>query len=447
MRLKALFWILFALVFGLLITLGFLFVRSNLKLFLFIEGITLLSFVLFVVFYNLLLKPIRTINNGMDLLKQQDFSSRLRLVGHEETDYLIEIFNQMMNQLKEERLHVREQNHFLDLLIQASPVGLIILDFDERISRINPAGLRLLDLDSENKVLGKRLDESGIEIGKALASLKSDEDSILRISGVTHYRCIRSSFIDRGFSRPFFLIEELTHEVLKIEKKSYENIIRMMAHEVNNSVAAVGSTLTVISDSLKLHEDNELSDVLPAVKASFERCSHLSRFITNFANLVKIPPPNLQTTDLNRLVSSVEALCKLECSRRNIRLLLLLSENPISMKIDSIQMEQVLVNLVKNAYESIQNNGEIRIITQPVPPQLIIEDTGPGISEEIKDKIFTPFFTTKPQGQGIGLMFVREVLLNHKCKFTLYTQEEGKTRFCIFFISTLPQTLDAIPEW
>jgi len=369
----------------------------------------------------------------MDLLKQQDFSTRLRPVGHRETDSLIEIFNKMMDQLKDERLHVREQNHFLDLLIQASPVGLIILDFDDKINRINPAGLRLLNLDSEDTILGKRLDECGIEIGKALATLKPDEDIILRISGITLYRCIRSSFIDRGFSRPFILIEEMTHEVLKIEKKSYESIIRMMAHEVNNSVAAVGSTLTVISDTLKLHENNELSDVLPAVEASYERCIHLSRFITNFAEVVKIPPPMLQKTDLNQLARTVEALCSSECNRRNIHLKLLLSKNPVQAKIDGIQMEQVLFNLVKNAYESIRENGKIRIITQSFSPQLIIEDNGPGISEEIKEKLFTPFFTTKSGGQGIGLMFVREVLLNHGCKFTFNTEETGKTRFCIIF--------------
>jgi len=433
-RLKSLFWLLFTLVFGLLITFGFLYVKSNLQQFLFIEGITLLAVVLFILLYNLLLKPFRTISDGMDLLKQQDFSSRLRLVGHKETDRLIEIFNKMMDQLKEERLQVREQNRFLDLLIQASPEGLIIMDYDERISRINPTGLRLLNLDSEDLVLGKRLDESVIEIGKSLASLKSDEDIVLRISGVILYRCIRSSFIDRGFPRPFILIEELTREALKIEKKSYENIIRMMAHEVNNSVAAVGSTLTIISDTLKLHENNELSDVLPAVEASFDRCNHLSRFITNFADVVKIPPPVLLKTNLNRLAYSVEALCSSECNHRNIRLTLLLPEIPVVLKADGIQIEQVLVNLVKNAYESIRMNGEIRIVIQAFSPQITVEDTGPGICEEIKEKLFTPFFTTKPQGQGIGLIFVREVLLNHGCKFTFNTNEDGKTRFCISFL-------------
>ena len=435
MRLKILFWVLFSLVFGSLITLGFLFIKSNLKMFLFIEGITILCIILFVLFHNMLLKPFRTIINGMDLLKQQDFSSRLRPVGHTETNRLVEVFNKMLEQLKEERLHVREQNRFLDLLIQASPLGLIILDYDDRINQINPAGLRLLNLDSIDAVIGKKLDESGIEIGKSLAALKSNEYIVLRISGITHYRCIRSPFIDRGFPRHFILIEELTHEVLKIEKKSYENIIRMMAHEVNNSVAAVSSTLTVISDTLKQHENNELSDVLPAVEASNERCNHLNMFITNFANVVKIPLPMLSTTDLNNLARSVETLCSLECHNRNIRLSLILPENPVILKADSIQIEQALINLIKNAYESIQSDGEIRIITQSFPPQLIVEDTGPGISEEIKEKLFTPFFSTKPHGQGIGLMFVREVLLNHKCKFKFNTDDDGITRFCISFTS------------
>ncbi|MDR3062096.1 MAG: hypothetical protein LBU57_08300 [Dysgonamonadaceae bacterium] len=434
MRFKVLFWVLFVLVFGSLIALGIFFVKSELKIFFAVEGITILAILLFLVFYHMLLKPYKTIGNGMDLLRQQDFSSRLRQIGHKDTDLLINIFNKMMDQLKEERLHVREQNHFLDLLIKDSPLGLIILDFDNRISQINPAGLKLLGLDSLENVAGKTLEKSGIRIGKTLAEMKPDENLVLRISGITLYRCVRSSFIDRGFIHPFILIEELTREILKIEKKSYENIIRMMAHEVNNSIAAVSSTLNVISDSLKQNRNNELADVLPAVDASFERCNHLNRFISNFADVVKIPPPHLSQTDLNELARSVEALCSSECNRRNIKIGLSLSETPHNVWTDVIQMEQVLVNLVKNACESIRENGEIRIITTSSPHQIIVEDNGPGITAEIREKLFTPFFTTKPKGQGIGLLFVREILMNHNCKFTFATEEDGITRFRIGFL-------------
>jgi nitrogen fixation/metabolism regulation signal transduction histidine kinase len=432
MKSKILFWLLVILVFGALLSIGFLFYKTDIYKFMIIEGVAILAIILFIILYYRLIKPYQIIADGMELLKEQDFSTRLRLISDSEANKLISIFNKMMDQLKDERLQVREKNHFLDLLIQASPQGVIILDFDDHISEINPSGLRLLDINNINEVKGKKLSDSGISIGSQLEMLKASEDVVIRSSGITMYRCIRSSFIDRGFSHPFILIEELTHELLEIEKKSYENIIRMMAHEVNNSVGAVSSTLNVISDILRQNDNNELSDVLPAVDASFDRCRHLGYFISNFAEVVKIPEPSLAETDLNELARSVDALTRLECKHRNIGLKLDLTEDNNIIRLDGIQFEQVLVNVIKNAYEAIGENGEIRIVTRSNPLSIQIANNGPGIPDDVKQKLFTPFFTTKSSGQGIGLMFVREVLINHNCKFDLKS-ENGWTRFDIYF--------------
>lgn len=432
MKSKILFWLLVILVFGALLSIGFLFYKTDIYKFMIIEAVAILAIILFVILYYRLIKPYQIIADGMELLKEQDFSTRLRLISDSEANKLISIFNKMMDQLKDERLQVREKNHFLDLLIQASPQGVIILDFDDHISEINPSGLRLLDINNINEVKGKKLSDSGISIGSQLEMLKASEDVVIRSSGITMYRCIRSSFIDRGFSHPFILIEELTHELLEIEKKSYENIIRMMAHEVNNSVGAVSSTLNVISDILRQNDNNELADVLPAVDASFDRCRHLGYFISNFAEVVKIPEPSLTETDLNELARSVDALTRLECKHRNIGLKLDLTEDNNIIRIDGIQFEQVLVNVIKNAYEAIGENGEIRIATRSNPLSIQIANNGPGIPHDVKQKLFTPFFTTKSSGQGIGLMFVREVLINHNCKFDLKS-ENGWTKFDIYF--------------
>ncbi len=432
MKSKILFWLLVILVFGALLSIGFLFYKTDIYKFMIIEGVAILAIILFIILYYRLIKPYQIIADGMELLKEQDFSTRLRLISDSEANKLISIFNKMMDQLKDERLQVREKNHFLDLLIQASPQGVIILDFDDHISEINPSGLRLLDINNINEVKGKKLSDSGISIGSQLEMLKASEDVVIRSSGITMYRCMRSSFIDRGFSHPFILIEELTHELLEIEKKSYENIIRMMAHEVNNSVGAVSSTLNVISDILRQNDNNELADVLPAVDASFDRCRHLGYFISNFAEVVKIPEPSLAETDLNELARSVDALTRLECKHRNIGLKLDLTEDNNVIRLDGIQFEQVLVNVIKNAYEAIGENGEIRIVTRSNPLSIQIANNGPGIPDDVKQKLFTPFFTTKSSGQGIGLMFVREVLINHNCKFDLKS-ENGWTRFDIYF--------------
>lgn len=428
MKSKILFWILAIIVFGSLVCIGFLFIWTDPYKFLLIEGIGIITIIFFIVLYHRLIKPYQIISNGMELLKEQDFSTRLRPIGNNEANKLVEIFNKMMDQLKNERLQVREKNHFLDLLIHASPQGVIILDFDDKIDEINPSGLRLLNITDIESVKGKKLTESNVNIGKELSRLKQNEDIVIRSSGITMYRCIRSSFIDRGFEHPFILIEELTHELLKIEKKSYENIIRMIAHEVNNSVGAVSSTLNVISDILSQNKNNELIDVLPAVDASFDRCKHLGYFISNFAEVVKIPEPSLSDISINELARSVESLTRIECQRRNINLNLILTTDKDTAYIDSIQFEQVLVNIVKNAYEAIDKDGIINIITTSQPLSITVENNGSMIPDEVKQKLFTPFFTTKPTGQGIGLMFVREVLINHNCKFDLKS-DNGYTKF------------------
>ena len=297
---------------------------------------------------------------------------------------------------------------------------------------VNPTGLKLLNISNLSDIKGKTLLESSFELAPALAELKQGDDVMIRTSTHTIYHCIRSAFIDQGFKHPFILIEEITQELLKVEKDSYERIIRMMSHEVNNSVGAIGSTLNVVADIFKQDENGQWEYVLPAVEASFERCRHLASFISNLAHAIRVPEPTLSAISLNEQARSVYALTDIECRQRNIRLVLTLTENDRTIEVDGVQIEQVLVNIIKNAYEAIGQNGEIRITTQTSPVSILIEDNGPGISEETQKKLFTPFFTTKSSGQGIGLMFVREVLTNHHCQFSL-SSDNGWTRFTILF--------------
>lgn len=397
-----------------------------------LPALLILPALLYSFLYARLIKPYLQILNGMKLLNEQDFSTRLRPMKNRQAREMAEVFNRMMASLHNERLSVREKNRFLDLLIEASPQGIVILDFDERITDINPAGLRLLKIACLDSVKDKKLADAGFELASRLSAISKEEDVVLRSSSIYSYRCTRSSFIDQGYEHPFILIEELTRELLKVEKESYERIIRMMSHEVNNSVGAIGSTLHVVSDVIRSGEEGAWGDVLPAVDASSERCTNLAQFISNLARVVKIPQPALSSVSLNEQARAVDALTRMECQRRNIQLTLLLDEEDCLVRVDGIQFEQVLVNIIKNAYEAIGTGGEIRVATNSLAPSITIEDNGPGIPSEVGEKLFTPFFTTKPSGQGIGLMFVREVLVNHHCRFRLYAQE-GWTRFEIVF--------------
>lgn len=145
MRIKGLFWILTALLLSVLAIITYhAFYTESVSLFFLVEGLVLLTVLYLSVFYRRIIKPLHIIGNGMELLKEQDFSSRLSRVGQKEADRIVDIFNKMMEQLKNERLHLREQNHFLDLLINASPMGVIMLNLDKEVLSVNPAARKML---------------------------------------------------------------------------------------------------------------------------------------------------------------------------------------------------------------------------------------------------------------------------------------------------------------
>lgn len=431
MRLKTLFFLLALLlivVWGILLMLA---LESGKTLFYVGEGVTTLSLIVLVYFYRKLVMPLNSIANGIDLLREQDFSSRLSKVGQAEADRIVTMFNGMMDQLKNERLRLREQNHFLDLLISVSPMGVVILDFDGKVSMLNAAALRFLGYTSQTDLIGKRFDALDSPLAEEINRLDKDSTDTIRLNDSMIYRCSRLSFVDRGFPHPFILIESLTSEVVKAEKKAYEKVIRMIAHEVNNTTAGITSTLETVNEALE--EIDDTTDLRDVMKVCVERCYGMSRFITNFADVVKIPDPQLEQVRLNDRVSACKRFMETICRDRDITLHNeLCADNPL-VWMDTVLFEQVLVNIIKNAAESIGQSGDIYIRTSASPAVLEVADTGAGISREVEAKLFSPFFSTKPNGQGIGLIFIREVLSKHGCTFSLRTWPDGLTRFRINF--------------
>lgn len=430
MKLKRLFGFFSIALLLVLSALTYLGARSTPWLFYTIEGIIFIAFLFLILFYRKIVKPLHTIGTGMELLKEQDFSSRLSPVGESEADRVVSIFNRMMEELKNERLRLREQNHFLDLLIHASPMGVIICTFDEEISQLNPMALQILGIDKES-ALGRKLIQLDSILAKELAAIPKNGTITVRLNDANIYKCTRSSFIDRGFPHPFFLLERLTDEVIKAEKKAYEKVIRMIAHEVNNTTAGITSVLDTVAQTLSGEDDK--TEICELMQVCSERCFSMSRFITRFADVVKIPEPNVSWVNLNELVESCKHFMEGFCSSRNILIKLECVNFPL-LKLDAILFEQVILNIIKNSAESIGDTGEIVISTIP-PCTLEISDTGKGIPQELETKLFTPFFSTKPDGQGIGLLCIREILNSHSCTFSLRTYEDGLTRFRITFPS------------
>ena len=422
----------FILVFFLVAIMGFLIYISEtvvVKYLYIAEALMLLLMLYLILFYRKIVKPMNTIGSGMELLREQDFSSRLSHVGQQEADRVINVFNRMMEQLKNERLRLREQNHFLDLMINASPMGVIIMTLDEEVSQLNPMAMKMMGVRPE-EAEGRKLSEIDSPLALELAAIPNGETSTVRLNDSSIYKCTHSSFVDRGFQHPFYLMEGSTDEVMKAEKKAYEKVIRMIAHEVNNTTAGITSTLDTVEQALS--ESEGMEDICDVMRVCTERCFSMSHFITRFADVVKIPEPRFTPTNLNDLAFTCKRFMEGMCNDRNIRLQLICDESLDDVKLDASLFEQVLVNIIKNAAESIGQDGQI-IIRTSLPTAIEVVDNGPGISKETEAKLFSPFFSTKPNGQGIGLIFIREVLSRHGCTFSLRTYADGLTRFRILF--------------
>ena len=262
----------FILVFFLVAIMGFLIYISEtvvVKYLYIAEALMLLLMLYLILFYRKIVKPMNTIGSGMELLREQDFSSRLSHVGQQEADRVVNVFNRMMEQLKNERLRLREQNHFLDLMINASPMGVIIMTLDEEVSQLNPMAMKMMGVRPE-EAEGRKLSEIDSPLALELAAIPNGETSTVRLNDSSIYKCTHSSFVDRGFQHPFYLMEGLTDEVMKAEKKAYEKVIRMIAHEVNNTTAGITSTLDTVEQALS--ESEGMEDICDVMRVCTERC-------------------------------------------------------------------------------------------------------------------------------------------------------------------------------
>ena len=374
------------------------------------------------------------VHDSAQLLEDSDLMSRVRDVGQPEIDRLIHVYNRMVGSLRHERVRLQEQHLFLNRVLDESPGGILILDLDRRISLINPAAERLLQAPV-SRVAGTALDALDHPVARELEGLAEGEARVMALWGGRRVRVVHGTFPDRGFRRSFYLLEELTEELRQSEKAAYERLIRMLSHEVNNTVGASNSLLNSCLEYAGQLRPDDRRDYEHALRVVIARTEQLTVFMRGFADVVRLPPPQRQPTDLRELLESVAGLLRAQLGERRIALQWDGDRSLGVLPLDRIQMEQALLNVLKNALEAIGRDGTITIRQswRDGRATLEIEDSGPGIPAAVRDQLFTPFFSTKGHGQGIGLTMVQEVLANHGCAFSLDSRAGGPTTFTIVF--------------
>lgn len=369
---------------------------------------------------------------GAEAIKDKDFNVKFLLTGKYEMDELINVYNRMIDELRLERTKQQQQHLFLEKLINTSPTGIIILDYDENIQQANPKALQLLDME-ETEIVSKSLKDLSHPVLMHIEQLQQGKSVTVTYNNAVTYKLQKSHFIDRGFPRQFIMIEELTAEILAAEKKAYGKVIRMMAHEVNNTIGPVNSILqSALSSQLLLQEKN--GNLLQnALQVAVDRNHNLNHFMRNFADVVRLPEPVKAEINLHQLISNVAKLMEMKAGEKKITFEYHLAVTDFYIHADIEQMEQVFINIIKNAMEAIDYEGCISFSTYLTERKLVITDTGKGINNEVAEHLFSPFFSTKKNGQGIGLTLIKEVLHNHDYELSLTTVAPGRTEFIIMF--------------
>jgi two-component system nitrogen regulation sensor histidine kinase NtrY len=387
------------------------------------------------------LEPLGYTQRFHDLLQDQNYAGRLTRTAVPELDELVNVFNTMLGMLYRERLEIGEQQGFLDRLLEATPGAVLVFDFDGAISLVNASAMALLELERPH---GKLLADAGAgerarELLAQLGALPLGDSRLLTDLDGRRYRGQRGQFFDRGFARHFLMVEELTAELESSERATYDKLVRVLAHEVNNTVAATGSVL----DSLLYYRDQLAErdgvDFATAIEAVKRRNASLGEFIERFTRVVKMPEPELRPASIKAMMDDIIWLNREQCKRRGIEIGWSRCDDVAPQRIDSQLMEQALINIVKNALEAVEASGQdggyirLGLVDGAGGPTLSVVDSGNQLGKVPARQLFTPFFSTKKGGQGIGLVFVREVLNRHGFPYTLAATGDGATRFAIRF--------------
>jgi signal transduction histidine kinase len=374
------------------------------------------------------------LQSGAQLLNESDFQARFRETGRPEMDELVRVYNRMADHLREERIRLQEQHHLLSRILEVSPSGVAILDFDGRFDFANGAAERLLGLPAA-ALRGRTPAEVDSPLARAVADIPAGEARVIALWGGRRVKCHKGTFVDRGFPRTFILVEELTEELRQFEKAAYEKLIRMLSHEVNNSVGATNSLLHSCLNYAPQLRAEDRPDFEAALRVVIARTEQLSAFMRSFADVVRLPPPRTEPCDVRELLESIAVLMRPMCVQREVEWRWELADGLPRVDMDRAQMEQVLVNVCKNALEAIGRRGRltVRVGRKGTRPFVAVEDSGPGIPEDVRVHLFTPFFSTKENGQGLGLTLVQEILDRHRFEYSLEGPPGGPTTFTILF--------------
>ena len=398
---------------------------------------------------RLLDKTNREIAGFLSSIKYDDFTTAYPTKGQGASmDQLYTEFNNVIKKFREIRADKEANYHYFRTIVQHVGIGLITFNKLGEVQIINSAAKKLIGIDSISSIF--ELSKISPKLVESLVKLKtggSDLIEFTREGSRVQLSIYVIELVLRGEEFKLVSVQNIQSELEEKEMDAWQNLIRVLTHEIMNSVTPISSLAATVDEELIEHLEEEggqlnqsdLEDIHLAVQTIQRRSEGLIRFVSDFRNLTRIPEPKLAEEKVSKVIDHILILLKHEMDQKGIQLNLSIEPADLSFMIDKELLDQVLINILQNAIHALEENQGTKFIILKAflneydRPTLVIRDNGSGIDEEALSKIFIPFFTTKKQGSGIGLSLSKQIMRKHGGAINVKSVMNEGTEFTLRF--------------
>ena len=385
----------------------------------------------------------------LESIRHSDFSSSFSETGLGKSfDDLNIAFNAVINEFKKTRAAKEEHFNYLQTVIQHISIGIIVFRKDGKVDIFNNSIKRLFGISSIRFI--SDLEKIDKTLPETMLKMKAGDSNLLKIflnNELLQLSMRATEFRMRGDDFVLVSLQNIHSELEAKEMDSWQKLIRVLTHEIMNSITPIVSLSSTVKEilidektlSLKAEIDQEdIESVNSALNTIEKRSQGLLNFVQVYRNLTRIPKPNFRHLEIKEMLNSVYALLEPKIKEQNINCRLTVVPKDLKLTADPDLLEQVIINLVINSIHAVKDreNPTIKILAITGANNRIsisVSDNGHGIKPDIMEKIFVPFFTSKKEGSGIGLSLSREIMRMHKGTITVRSKPEEETNFTLYF--------------